>query len=114
VNAPTRECRGCSGTGCKYPLCEGRRGRLILNAHSVECIACPVCAGSGQVEAKPGVRDAVADAETLTENVDLRRIALAFRDVLIAREQGLPWFGARGARQAARAAFRAVPGLRGE
>lgn len=40
------------------------------NAHSVECIACPVCAGRGTVDAKASRADAVADAETLRAFAD--------------------------------------------
>jgi hypothetical protein len=72
--------------------------------------------------------DALADAETLRRLVESmhgvascpQAPALLFgiprycSDVFMGIKQGTPWFAARGARRAAWAAFRAVPGLRGD
>jgi len=116
----TRRCEGCEGEGfvdrcyCQtttqhMDACEGRR--------------CLVCRGSGQVTDRIPVADALADAETL------RRIAATAPSRKVQWFFDCAWFGtlaggwaqkgvraqsAIEGRLAASAAFRAVPGLRGE
>ena len=94
---------------------------------------CPVCAGSGRVDAKASRADAVADAETLTalaNYMDLHdwrgndgrfgsRTAYFAREARLSGESVITnldgdYWPPQYAREAARAAFRAVPGLRGK
>lgn len=100
----TRSCLGCGGRGF-YGAC-GTSGTDYC-----EC-SCYICLGSGQVEAKPGMRDAMADAETLRPLVEVT-----------ARAAGnIHYWGKTAdwshvdvaAYDDARAVFRAVPGLRGD
>lgn len=94
--------------------CLGCLGKHVSVVHD-----CPVCLGTGRVEAKPSVRDAVADAEALL-SVVIRggRARKPYRDLWYAGMDvaeavaGYRDFGAT-VPKAARAAFRAVPGLRG-
>jgi hypothetical protein len=88
---------------------------------------CPVCLGSGSVEAKPSVKDAVADAETLRviarerKRDDSGGFTWASRAAASVRKlRHFVYYGHQGngtpteveASNAARAAFHAVPGLR--
>ncbi len=68
---------------------------------------CPVCEGSGTVDAKASRADALADAESLRGNTVLDGVAVDLYEELI----NWNYTDARGA---ARAAFRAVPALRGD
>lgn len=123
------ECSACGGTGCRFESTHGGRLR--------PCEApCPVCLGTGRISDRMPVADALADAETLRAfqrdpyppNFLLRTLA----PDAYATEHGALRCGvsadlwARGhfyetewalvddAAHAARAAFRAVPGLKGE
>lgn len=101
MSAPTRPCLACEGRGWLACRRDEPGWRLVKD--------CPVCLGSGRVEAKPSVRDALADAETLRANNYLDGVS---SDCLRTPMSALwSYIDARGS---ARAAFRAVPGLRGE
>jgi hypothetical protein len=131
MSAPTRECLGCEGRGLEVAEVQ------VLSM--LPFFPCPVCAGSGQVEAKPSVRDAVADAETLRLYHDFEsaspECSTESYNRLALRKQPIPCCHLRDAlawasvgalavslghadgsahKESARAAFRAVPGLRGE
>lgn len=109
-----RECRACGGTGCESGRAHG------LPVHS--CPVCPVCLGTGTVEAKPSVRDAMADAEALhltAGNYDTLTAGRAGLLSVSEEHQGDPFYvdtenRVWRAREAARAAFRAIPALGGE
>jgi hypothetical protein len=122
VTAPsrTRECKGCEGSGCGCV----EKTMLVFRAagsSSEPCADCPACLGSGRVTDGPFRRDAEVDAETLRANV---ATFTGTSDAWWAAKAGrfaerAAWKGHRAAafdfaRDAARAAFRAVPGLRGE
>ena len=87
-------------------------------------VFCPVCLGSGRISDRMPAADAMADAETLlnlsyTEPKDWAAEAWntgGFIRWYLDRENGIcePEYLAVVAESAARAAFRAVPGLRGE
>lgn len=81
--------------------------------------SCPVCLGAGRFSDRMPARDALADAETL-----LSALKVCKHDTVQCYVDGA-WASARAsageiepsgmwAERAARAAFRAVPGLRGE
>jgi len=104
----TRPCRACERTGCKF-----RHEGCAARSHT-----CPACLGSGQVTDRIPAADAIADAETL------RLLALAYFAIPLGDELdraathlSVQECGERFASEisylAARAAFRAVPGLRG-
>lgn len=87
---------------------------------------CQVCLGAGRISDRMPAKDAVADAETLFNAVSSHVMAWAWQDLVflsyapqyaaesIHYGMGDPQDGAELARLAARAAFRAVSGLRGE
>lgn len=102
-------CPDCLGLGCY-------RERERNGSHD-----CPACSGRGwQSDAMP-VSDALADAETLwrfawdggAEVGDLTPAYLDAAAVDLREAELLDDFAAPIAQSAARAAFRAVPGLRG-
>lgn len=121
-----RTCGGCGGSGSVY-VWEGWSD------------ACPVCNGTGKVDAKASRQDALADAESLLrwaesqpstiDDFDWRlkdESTAAVTAILRVPERHVSWpddiwRGTNSAEilgetyeLAARAAFRAVPGLRGE
>jgi hypothetical protein len=121
VMANTRDCRACGGTG--EPVCswcsEGIHYTTNFgctdSAHWPET-ACPVCLGSGRVEDRIPASDAVADAETLRLVAD-GKVATLLRGAENGRRSVAIEYAYHGqgvAKGAARAAFRAVPGLRGD
>jgi hypothetical protein len=86
---------------------------------------CPVCLGSGRISDRMPVADALADAETLRAlMIDAEHASGRLSDVKLAQEAGNDaeaWSAYERdalayvyASNAARAAFRAVPGLRGD
>ena len=103
------ECAACGGTGeaSEYrPACSNE-------AHGEGCgcgdapLPCPVCLGAGRISDRMPVADAMADAETL------RLVATTLDPALV--DWLDTWVGdPDGANAAARAAFRAVPALRGD
>jgi hypothetical protein len=111
VSAPTRECRGCDGRAWSLPYDTEHIGWSA-------CPDCPICLGSGQVEAKPSVRDAEADAETLRGMTHTKPATNMTRQGIARAGLGIAFEtvhdGPALVQNAARAAFRAVPGLRGE
>ena len=114
VSAP-RTCRGCDGTGCtmSYRPYDG-------HTHIVMACCCGACLGAGVVVDVIPAADALADAETLWLNAStyMRLIAPHGLDWwagaasygAITGYEHTAWYAVR----AARAAFHAVPGLRGE
>jgi len=104
------ECSACGGHGKAHDPAYVR---------VYDCAACPVCLGSGRISDRMPVADAMADAETL------RNIANTYPhysrhldetlDVQAAgpRDGSWAYLTPYDARNAAHAAFRAVPGLRG-
>lgn len=91
----THKCDACGGTGG--------------GTYDARNPPCPVCLGSGTISDRMPVADAVADAETLRANNYLDGVS---SDCLRAPMSTLwSYIDARGS---ARAAFRAVPGLREE
>jgi len=118
----TRACRGCDGSGFDYKHPD------LSTFDSFE--DCMVCGGTGRVEAKPPVSDALADAETLRRfcdaNLYSRDFPLFSSYPLIAIwKAGNSGWTRRSINRGreheawsrtecqARAAFRAIPGLRG-
>ena len=96
-------CAACGGSGLVPRYFEGQQ------------YMCPVCLGAGSISDKMPARDAVADADTLTSCL------IAYGNAWKARAL-LNWttwplnsavIDYYDAIHAARAAFRAVPGLRG-
>jgi len=76
--------------------------------------ACPVCLGAGRISDRMPVADALADAETLRV-VGMNAGPLPTVRWLYVLSWTLPQFPDwKTAHHAARAAFRAVPGLREE
>jgi hypothetical protein len=111
VMAPQRMCLGCQGQG------------HIIDPATAHCAqgcgramdTCGVCDGSGLVDARASREDALCDAETLRGALGGYLAVNRDRaDVGIGIQQGLPWFASRGASRVARAAFRAIPALKGE
>lgn len=94
----THPCDACGGFAYLCGGCSGG-GRYWDIRHSCVRVACPVCLGAGSFPDRMPARDAVADAETL-QTVGPR---------IIGREP----YTVIEAIRFARAAFRAVPGLRG-
>lgn len=121
-NNNSHECSGCDGSGCKAPLCDGKSGRVPTFAfliHSQECIACPVCLGSGRISDVRMAADAMVDAEQFL--LIARNSEGNLNNGWYATEYGTHAGSVRCertaalcARNAARAAFRAVPSLRSE
>jgi hypothetical protein len=115
-HACTRPCRACGGTGCAEFLSFSRP--CCLACDGTGCPICLACDGTGRIEdtGYMPASDAQADARTLIESLDgeralgLRRLRTALQD---ARNWGacMSWSD-HAATMAARAAFRAVPGLR--
>lgn len=111
--AKTRECKGCDGTG---------ENGLPFGAGFDNC---PACGGETVIHERIGREDAIADAETLHCNWWAAGSESPFVHLpLLAAENGLraatkislEWHMESAdwhASVAARAAFRAVPGLRG-
>lgn len=106
-----RTCLGCGGVG----------GSMLHDPwYRVRCL---VCWGRGTVDARPSMRDAVADAETLHELAsEIHSVHYGRTTIAKARRYGRRAIrtledmldsGPMYAAAAARAAFRAVPGLRG-
>jgi len=107
------ECSACGGTGKKPAWC------------GIEPAVpqCRVCLGSGRISDRMPAADAMADAETLRPlSVDSDHTQLHVADAKLAQEYGndaAAWMAhesadlaATYATVAARAALRAVPGLR--
>ena len=109
------KCAACGGSGRKFlPPKEGS-----THQPNGRHIKCPTCLGSGRISDRMPVADAMADAETL--RVHTARLLggghawAALQHGVIAERrawQGKTAEAASFAREAARAAFRAVPGLR--
>lgn len=99
----TRPCKACEGTGYSALLCS-RAPRCMCMDHP-----CEACAGSGQVSERIPAADAVADAETLRFALQDAGLGLA----LFYRADAFNAEPPHETRVCARAAFRAVPGLRG-
>lgn len=121
-----RDCRACGGTG--------EMGQTTADGFTIGTIwrDCPVCLGSGRISDRVSREEVMVDAETLRVYQD------EFRDVpavWVAADAGAwaaAWTRAEdrtlfrppdagmadraysSAKRAARAAFRAVPALRGE
>ena len=122
----SHECAACGGSGKKATV-----GLPRLSQDWRDRV-CPVCLGSGRVSDVIPARDAVADAETLHLASDDGRLLPGLHLARIAAEWAEHWIrttdrtGYRppkpighsdkaysSAARAARAAFRACPGLRG-
>jgi hypothetical protein len=110
MSPATRECGACGGDGYqRYYEFPGTK-------------LCPVCAGSGRVDAGASRADAVADAGSLERSILAEAPNSLLAEILsdgceafLAFADGLDPDGMRYAtRRSVRAAFRAVPGLRGE
>jgi len=103
--ANTRDCRACGGDGRDI------RHSAIPSLSTFR--PCPVCLGSGRVSDVIPAQDAVADAEILWWEIDHHWRGIISDRIGRALIQTWPSSAGKYARQAARAAFRAVPGLRG-
>lgn len=127
--AKTHECSACDGTGCE--LCCFDHDHCGNTSRFADCCRiCPVCLGSGVISDAMPVSDALADAETLRLEAEVRwyaprqryegigaRTARWIDDAAdIGRRlragNDTTWIAAMDALFSARAAFRAVPGLR--
>lgn len=118
-----RACKGCDGSG--YVHRPDFFSDMPHTGHAATCWCgatdCPACLGTGRVVDHIPVADAVADAETLhtyawdggAEVGDLTPAYLDAAAVDLREDELLDDFAAPIAESAARAAFRAVPGLRG-
>lgn len=101
MSAPaTHPCDACGGTGFEYRDVR-EHGHAYRIRRSVR-YTCPVCLGEGRFSDRMPIADALADAETL-QTVGPRIIGA-----------GRVPYTAIEAIRFARAAFRAVPGLREE
>lgn len=109
-----RLCRICGGSG----LNEDWRGGDLVESWEL----CAACGGDGQFPARVPASDAMADAETLRLAwVDRARRLYGVPEsfIVVFHTTAHMWRNAEilecynSARYAARAAFRAVPGLRG-
>lgn len=111
MSAPdrSRECKGCGGSGRE------RRPEDEIERYDVRWIPpCPACLGSGRVTDGPFRRDAEVDAETLrTERRAVGAVTWCGNQAAWRMRVGMR-SAAVWAVDAANAAFRAVPGLRGE
>jgi hypothetical protein len=131
-----RPCDACGGGGCGSPFDWHREihaARRRLTGRVGCRVPCLVCQGAGRISDAMPVKDALADAETLRLNVTSelppgQRWSRALGTVSKALAEA-EWFAvvaggmarkgiraesAAQAAAAARAAFSAVPGLRGE
>lgn len=124
-------CDACSGSGYRKVECCAREvGRFSGSVyHARDCNGtrphCPVCLGDGRISDVMPASDALADAEMLAQNFP-QPWGFYESDLDYAHSNGcravskiVDWSqpvddAAWWARRAARAAFRAVPGLRGE
>ena len=129
----SHDCAACGGKCLDQRHETPCEGHATCTACAEECAPCSVCGGSGRISDVMPVKDAIADAETLRYGSSEMRLDPAydyapvviatFEAVIGARQCGQRartlvdggfWAGVWGyARDAARAAFRAVPGLRG-
>jgi len=106
----THPCDACGGRGSYYAA--------QLTSSRTVWTRCPVCLGAGQFPDRMPVADAVADAETLrpwipyTHWLFTPAVANVIRYSRGSRGRAAE-YAAFDAVAAARAAFRAVPGLRG-
>lgn len=113
MSARERECKGCGGSGCGCVEKSMAVFRAVGSA-SEPCVDCPACLGSGRVTDGPFRRDAEMDAETLqTEKRAMSETAWLASQIEWRMRVGMR-SAAVWAVDAARAAFRACPGLRGE
>jgi hypothetical protein len=101
----TRPCKGCDGSGAApkrfdpvWPFADPKH--------------CPACLGSGRVTDGPYRRDAEVDAETLRPTGMLWETQ-GWVSSAVVQDPRFPERAIACYRRAARAAFRAVPGLRG-
>lgn len=122
----THPCDACGGFAYLCGGCSGG-GRYWDIRHSCARVACPVCRGAGRFPDRMPARDAVADAETLRMVCGLipagifgiGTAAAMLREPYTNSWDGpelrdaLEYLAPAQARLNARAAFRAVPGLRG-
>lgn len=113
-----RECRGCDGRGSVTVRVPWLHQPADSGAWEtdVTLVWCAACEGEGVVTERVPIQDAVADAETLRLMVEQTR-----RPKLKAALRDAGFFGSASveyhpswADRAARSAFCAVPGLRGE
>lgn len=127
VEQVSHPCAACGGSGRVPVSCDSpwHRAKLCSCNFGMDR-PCPVCLGAGRISDKMPARDAVADAETLARIAD--SVLGAYEDGIYpfqnshvtARLQG--WLAITGAETysdhrallAARAAFRACLGLRGD
>lgn len=98
LETQTHECAACGGSGSEWD------GDIDY--------VCPVCLGAGRISDKMSVRDAVADAETL--GTEIAEASYLVRTLGLLHKRTGELAAVLYARGAARAAFRAVPGLRGD
>jgi hypothetical protein len=99
----TRECKGCGGSGDRFYMLRGK-----------PCWeGCPACLGSGTVTDGPYRRDAEVDAETL-RLTGMLWDTQGWVSSAVVQDPRFPERAIACYRRAARAAFRAVPALRGE
>jgi hypothetical protein len=98
-----RECRGCD---------DGRE-RLYDNGRLVGDMRCRACLGSGTVTDGPYRRDAEVDAETL-RLTGMLWDTQGWVSSAVVQDPRFPERAIACYRRAARAAFRAIPSLRGE
>lgn len=120
---PSHVCSACGGTGCSVHV-DHRASSQRVCRHA----PCQVCLGAGRISDAVTREDSIADAETLRMNAaafhsperfwysgnDLTPLlAEAHWQAYMALNGALDFAQERG-ELAARAAFRAVPGLRGE
>ena len=97
-NEQTHECAACGGTGDKFEHAYAKAG---CNCPACGGLVCLICLGAGRISDRMPVADAMADAETVRRIVEPYAVT----------EINGPVVDLYNA--AARAAFRAVPGLRG-
>ena len=124
----THACDACGGFGYYCGEKCGGRGNVWDITHSCVRVPCNVCLGAGSFPDQMPVADAVADAETLRavafdHTEPIRREWTEFRLTLWGAEYyggvSVVWppptisDSVNMSTLAARAAFRAVPGLRG-
>lgn len=123
-----RLCAACGGTGEDTCIACSHRPRYAMTdytcqdqAHRAD-VFCPVCLGSGRISDAVPARDAVADAETLHAMAALAPldwyydVDLSECDAVLSADCSV-WIkydrDTYRYTDAAHAAFRAVPGLRG-
>lgn len=121
-NGRERACKACEGTGSQNPRFRHRGGETAWR-ESRAGQACLACIGTGRVTERIPASDAIADAETLRRNSRLPGSGPRFHWDVFDAENMAAWSfvtervngivtGHPAALAAARAAFRAVPGLR--